>query len=179
MAALPEPLLMTVEQFDLLPEREDVLEELHWGHLVTLSRPQAWHVKLQVKLADLLRPVSTGRGYVITEMPFRTIAEYDLRAADVAFVSKARWDVVNEGYLAGAPELVIEILSPSNTKSQIREYAALCLANGCEEFWVVADNKKTVTVTDRSGQSVAYSKGMEAPLALFDAASIGVDLIFG
>jgi Uma2 family endonuclease len=179
MAAVPGPLLMTVEQFDLLPEREDVLEELHWGHLVTLSRPQAWHIKLQVKLAELLRPLSTGRGYVITELPFRTIAEYDLRAADVAFVSKARWDAVSEGYLAGAPELVIEILSPSNTRPQIREYAALCLANGCEEFWVVSYNKKTVTVTDRSGQSVEYSQGMEVPLALFDAASISVDLIFG
>jgi Uma2 family endonuclease len=179
MAALAEPLLMTVEQFDLLPEREDVLEELHWGHLVTLSRPKGWHVKLQVKLADLLRPLSTGRGYVITELPFRTIAEYDLRAADIAFVSKARWDVVNEGYLAGAPELVIEIPSPSNTRGQIREYAALCLANGCEEFWLIAHKKKTVTVTDRSGRSVEYSKGMEVPLALFGGTSIGIDLIFG
>jgi hypothetical protein len=39
-----------------------------------------------------------------------------LRAADVAFVTKARWDAVNDGYLLGAAELVIEIKSPSNTK---------------------------------------------------------------
>jgi Uma2 family endonuclease len=52
-----------------------------------------------------------------------------------AFVSKARWDEVNDGYLPGAPELVVEIISPSNTTTQIREYAALCLLNGCQEFW--------------------------------------------
>ena len=58
MAALGEPLLMMVEEFDLLPERQDVLQELHWGCLVNLSRPKGWHTKLQMKLADLLRPLS-------------------------------------------------------------------------------------------------------------------------
>jgi Uma2 family endonuclease len=178
MAALGERLLMTVAQFDLLPEREDVLEELHWGHLVVLPRPKGWHVKVQVKLADLFRPLCADWGHVITELPFQTIAEYDLRAADVALVSNALWELVNDGYLAGAPELVVEILSPSNRKSQIREYAALCLANGCEEFWVVDHSKETITVTQRSGQSVAYSKGMSVPIALFGGASIGVDPLF-
>ena len=81
-------------------------------------------------------------------------------------------------YLAGTPELVIEIRSPSNTKSQIREDAALCLANGCEQFWVVAYNKKTVTVTHKSGQPVQYSQGREVPLPFLGGASIGVDAIF-
>jgi len=71
MAALGEPLLMTVAQFDLLPERKDVLEELHWGHLVTLSRPQAWHVKLQMKLTELLQPIAAGLGSVVVDLLFR------------------------------------------------------------------------------------------------------------
>jgi hypothetical protein len=60
MAARVEPLLMTVEQFAALPERQDVLEELHWGLLVTLSRPKAWPVKLQMKLTQLLQPAAAG-----------------------------------------------------------------------------------------------------------------------
>jgi Uma2 family endonuclease len=178
MAALAEPLLMTVQQFDLLPERKDVSEELHWGQFVTLSRPEAWHVKLQMKLTELLQPMAAEQGYVVVELPFRAVPEYDVRAADVAVVAKARWDEANEGYLAGAPELVIEILSPSNSKSQIREYAALCLANGCEEFWVVDYRNKTVTVTKKDGHSVRYSGGMDVPSNALGAASISVDLIF-
>jgi Uma2 family endonuclease len=178
MAALGEPLLMTVEQFDALPERQNVLEELHWGLLVTLPRPKAWHVKLQMKLTQLLQPAATGRGYIVMELPFRAVSEYDLRAADVAFVSKARWDEVNDGYLAGPPELVIEIISPSNTKTQLREYAALCLANGCEEFWAVDHKTKTLTVTNKNGQSVQYASGMELPITVLGAASIAVDQIF-
>jgi Uma2 family endonuclease len=179
MAALGEPLLMTVEQFDLLPERKDVLEELHWGCLVTLSRPKPWHVKLQMKLTQLLQPMSSGLGYVVMELPFRAVSEYEVRAADVAFVTKERWDNTNEGYLPGAPELVVEILSPSNTKTQVREYAALCLANGCEEFWVLDQNGKTVTVTRKNAPPVQYSKGMQVPVSLLGGASIAVDVIFG
>jgi Uma2 family endonuclease len=80
--------MMTVEQFDMLPERQDVLEELHWGHLVTMSRPKAWHVKLQMKLTELLQPVASGRGYIVMELPFRAVSEYELRGADVAFVTR-------------------------------------------------------------------------------------------
>jgi hypothetical protein len=76
---------MRIEQFDALPERQAVLEELHWGLLVTLPRPNAWHVKLQMKLTQLLQPAAAGRGYVVMELPFRAVSEYDLRAADVCF----------------------------------------------------------------------------------------------
>jgi len=169
---------MTVEQFQALPERGDVLEEIHWGQLVTLSRPRPWHVKLQVRLAQLLQPVAGGRGYVLNELPFRAVAEYDLRAADVAFISKARWDAADERDLEGAPELVIEILSPSNTKLQLREYVALCLANGCEEFWAIDRKHKKVTDTDRNGQSIEYSSGMNVPLTVLSGTSVAVDRIF-
>jgi Uma2 family endonuclease len=179
MASLAEPLLMTVGQFDLLPERQDAQQELHWGYSVTFSRPKPWHVKLQMKLTQLLQPLADVRGYIVMELPFRAVSEYDVRAADVAFVTKERWDDANEGYLPGSPELVIEILSPSNTKTQIREYAALCLSNGCEEFWAVDYTKKSVTVTNKNGRSIEYSAGMEVPTPLFGAASVAVDVIFG
>jgi len=178
MAARVESLLMTVEQFDALPERQDVFEELHWGLLVTLPRPKAWHVKLQMKLTQLLQPAAAERGYIVMELPFRAVAEYDLRAADVAFVSKSRWDEVNDGYLFGPPELVIEIISPSNTESQLREYAALCLANGCQEFWAVDHKARTVTVTNKNGDAARYSAGMNVPTKLLGGAGLAVDQVF-
>ena len=105
------------------------------------------------------------------------LGEPALLTVEQAFVAKERWDDANEGYLPGAQELVIEILSPSNTKAQIREYAALCLANGCEEFWVIDHSQNTVTC--KNGQSIQYSQGMEVPLPLLSGTSIAVDLIFG
>lgn len=178
MAALGEPLLTTVEQFDALPERKDALVELHWGHSVILSRPKAWHVKLQMKIAELLRPLAGERAYIITELPFRAIAEYDLRAADVAVVLRERWDRIEEGDLMGAPEVVVEILSPSNTKDRLREYAALCLANGCQDFWTVDRTQRSVTATNRQGQSMSYTAGQAVPLTALDGRTVSVDDIF-
>ena len=170
--------LITVKQFQALPERQDVLEELHWGRLVIWPRPKPWHVKLQIRVADLLRPLLTEAGYVITELPFRAVPQYELRAADVAFISRERWDRVGDKDLLGAPELVIEVLSPSNTKLQLREYMALCLANACQEFWAVDHSEETVTVTVKEGRSVMYARNEEIPLHIGRGA-VSINEIFG
>ena len=168
MATAVEPLLMTVEQYRELPQREDVIQELHWGQVVTLTRPKMRHTKLQYRLVELLRSKAQGRGIVAAEVPFRALPEYDLRGADVAFVSQARWDETDdEDNLRGSPELVIEVLSPSNTKSEMREKAALYLATGAQEFWVVHPKRENVTVT-REGGTLVYEKGQHIPLALFE-----------
>ena len=125
MAAIAERLLMTVEQYRQIPEREDVIQELHWGQVITVTRPKARHVKLQSHLVRLLRPKAEHLGYIDSELPFRALPEYDLRAADVAFVSRQGWDEVeDDDDLRGAPELVREILSRSNTPAKIQELAA-------------------------------------------------------
>jgi Uma2 family endonuclease len=168
MAAAAEPLLMTVEQYRQLPHREDVIQELHWGKLVLLTFPKKRHTKLQSRLLDLLRPHAGAKGLVAVEFPFRAVPEYELRAADVAFVSQPRWDATEEDdNLHGAPELVIEVLSPSNTTAEIREKAALCLANGGEEFWVVDPKIKNVKVMRRKGGTLRYEIGDRIPLTLF------------
>jgi Uma2 family endonuclease len=178
MAAAAEPLLLTVEQYRQLPEREDVVQELHWGQVVALTRPKARHVKLQSRLVRLLRPKAEHLGYVESELPFRALPEYDLRAADVAFVSKARWDAVgDEDDLRGAPELVIEVLSRSNIPAKIQELAALCLSAGAEELWVVDAKRQAVTVTSRDGASVVYGAEDRIPLPLFGG-SLPVSDIF-
>ena len=74
--------------------------------------------------------------------------------------------------------MVIEVLSPSNTKAEMRERAALCLANGCLEFWVLDDRKRQVSVSMPNGLTVTYHSGQTIPLRLFGDASLQVDKIF-
>jgi Uma2 family endonuclease len=100
------------------------------------------HAKLQSRLVRLLRPKAEHLGVVESEVAFRALAEYDLRGADVAFVSRERWDSTDdEDDLQGSPELVIEVPSPANTKRTMQENAALCLA-GAREFWVVNSGRR-------------------------------------
>ena len=170
MAAAAEPVLMTVEQYRQMPDREDVIQELHWGMVVTLTRPKMRHARLQSRLARLLRPKAEHLGIVETEVAFRALPEYDLRGADVAFVSRRRWDETgDDDNLHGSPELVIEVLSPSNTKAEIHEKAVLCLSTGAREFWVVDPRRKTVSVTPQDGSPVVYGMGERIPLPMFDS----------
>jgi Uma2 family endonuclease len=168
MATAADPLLMTVEQYRELPKREGVVQELHWGQVVTLTRPRMRHARLQSRLVRLLRPKAEHLGVVESEVAFRALPEYELRAADVAFVSRSRWIATDDDdNLHGSPELVIEILSPSNTKSDIREKAALFLSTGAEEFWVVDPKQKSVTVMRRQSGTSVYETGDRIPLTLF------------
>ncbi len=104
---------------------------------------------------------------VESEVPFRALPEFELRAADVAFVTKERWEKADDDdNLAGSPELVIEVLSPSSTNPEKKEKASLFLATGAKEFWIISTRKRTVTVI--SGQDTAvYRIGQEIPLPLF------------
>ena len=159
---------MTVEQYRELPEREDVIQELHWGQVVNLARPKMGHVKLRYRLITLLGPKAESFGVVGSGIGFRALSEYELRAADVAFVSRERWDSAdNNDNLYGSPELVIEILSPSNTKGEMREKAALFLSTGAEEFWIVDANRKSVTVMWHQQNALIYEMGDRIPLNLF------------
>jgi Uma2 family endonuclease len=178
MAAALEPMLMTVDQYRQLPAAPGAVQELHWGQVITLTRPKAPHIKLQSRLVRLLRPKAEHLGYVESEVPFRALPEYDLRAADVAFIRRERWDSIGEGDLAGSPEIVIEVLSPSNNAAALKELAALCLTTGAEEFWAVDRNRKTVSVTRAAGGTIIYTIEDSIPLPLFNSA-LSVAQIFG
>jgi Uma2 family endonuclease len=137
------------------------------------------HARLQSRLARLLRPHCEHRGIVETEVAFRALPEYELRAADIAFVSQERWDATDdEDNLHGSPELVIEVLSPSNSKAEIQEKSALCLATGAAEFWIVDPKMREVTVM-RAGQTeVLYRSGASLTLALFGGGELPLGEIF-
>jgi Uma2 family endonuclease len=169
MAAHPNPWLMTVEEFYELPEREDVMLELHWGQLVELGRPKYWHVKMQMRIAALLAQRCGPDWSAIVELPFRAVPQNDVRAADVGVVSKRREDEIGDGDLFGSPEIVIEILSPSNRRKEIEEKMRLCLSTGAQQFCVVDHSKRTVTITTSDGARAVYRGDDEIPFLLLGA----------
>ena len=160
--------LMTVAQYRQLPDRQDVIQELHWGMVVNLTRPEMRHAKLQSHLTRLLRPFAEQMAWWKLRLRSVPFPSTNCVARMLAFVSKERWDATDDDdNLHGSPELVIEILSPSNTKAEIHEKAVLCLSTGAREFWVLDAKRKTISVTPRDGDSVVYRIGDRIPLALF------------
>ena len=177
MAALAN--LITVEQFRQLPESGEYCYELHHGEIVAVTRPKPGHWILQRRIMDLLRPKLAAFGEVAVEVPYRMFPQFDLRAADIGAISRERWDAIDlEDDLRGAPDLVIEVISPSNTKAKLRETVSLCLNNGAIECWLVDRKKQSVTVVRKDGTTWIYEADAEIPLAAFGSDTLRVCDIF-
>lgn len=179
MAANPAH-LMTVEEFRQMPEPVgDYDYELHHGELVPVTRPKLKHYMLQSRLRELLRRFAPVGSFVDIELAFRAFPEHDLRVADVGFVSAERWAQADpEDNVRDAPDIVIEVLSPSNTAREMYEKEQLCLAHGSKEFWVVDPDKKYVRVAYVNGPTTTYHPGQHIPLPLFGGATLAVDDLF-
>jgi Uma2 family endonuclease len=77
-----------------------------------------------------------------------------------------------------SPEIVIEVLSPSNTMTEMLDREKLCLENGCQEFWVVDIERRQVKISTPDGRTITYRAGQEIPLPLLNGGRISVDAIF-
>jgi Uma2 family endonuclease len=178
MAAITH--LMTVDQFRSLPEDQGPLyHELRHGELVAVTRPKYGHYTIQRRIRHLLEAFVPPGGLVDTEFAFRPLPEHELRVADVAYVSAERERSIHpDDNLHGAPDIAIEILSPSNTVAEIYDKEKLCLENGAQEFWVVDPDRRQVKVSTPDGRTTTYPSGQQIPLPLFGAAKVPVDAIF-
>jgi Uma2 family endonuclease len=168
---------MTFEEFAQLPEPKEFRYELHHGELVEVTFPNHKHVRAQWQLRRLLEHAAGPSGFVDKEVPYRPLPEYEAWAADVAYMPLARWDHI-EGCLFGAPDLVVEVLSPSNTASEMRDKRKLCLANGAVEFWIADPEQREVEVSTPDGRSVIYGAGQQIPLFFAAGSQVAVDAIF-
>ncbi|MEO6406931.1 MAG: Uma2 family endonuclease [Ferruginibacter sp.] len=82
----------------------------------------------------------------------------------------------------GAPEMVIEILSPGNTKTETKYKLDLYEENGVLEFWMVHQEYKTVEVfllkDDAYGKPVFYEMGDKIPCTVLKGLKVPVTEIF-
>jgi Uma2 family endonuclease len=167
---------MTVEEFRRLPKDSGpVYHELRHGEPVAVTRPKLKHSLVQRNLRELLTPCAEPGSYVDTELAYRPLPEYELWVADVAYVSAERFRQADpDDNIRGAPELVVEVLSPSNTAAEISEKVQICLANGSREFWVVDVDRQQVKVTTPDGHTVTWPTDGEIPVPFGSHATLKV-----
>lgn len=65
---------------------------------------------------------------------------------DIMFIAQARLDIVQEKFIAGPPDLVVEILSPSNWLDDRQDKYEVYEASGVREYWIVNPDNCTVEV---------------------------------
>jgi Uma2 family endonuclease len=172
--------LLNVAEFASLPQPAGgVRQELHHGQLVELPPVKKLHTKLQKRLVHLLEaalnPAEKG---VDKEFLFRPAPEYEVWVADVRVFGLALWDqTADDDYFNGVPDIVIEVMSPSNSASEMLEREEICLQHGGQEFWIVDPNRTSVKVVRSDGNSSTYHAAGMIESRVLDK-SISVSAIF-
>jgi Uma2 family endonuclease len=177
VAANPQTLL-TVEEFAKIAGSSDDRCELIDGVLITMPPPDAVHYEMQWRLLELLRPhASSGR--LGTEAYRPSPKTRRVRIADVGWASAERWRAVHgQLYLPAAPELVIEVLSDSNTAADIMRPQDDAFVGGALEFWAIEMQTRTVTVSRPDSTARTYRPGPDIPLTVLDGGVLPIDDIF-
>lgn len=142
---------LTAANLASLPDDER-RHELEAGWLVSEPLPSLLHDRVRRRLERILEAfVATHRlGEVFGEAGFILAHDPDtVRGPDLSFVARERLLGIDYArFFDGAPDLAIEILSPSNRAYQVRAKVADYLAAGCRLVWVV-DSKRRCVITYR------------------------------
>ncbi|RME44527.1 MAG: Uma2 family endonuclease [Chloroflexi bacterium] len=141
----PRPL--TFDEFvELFGEDDDV--ELIDGVVVRRMAARDPHEDLNTWLISVLRTYARTNdlGIVRGSRTAVRITEHRGRLPDVMFVRKARADIVQEKGIYGAPDLIIEILSPGDRASDIVALEADYRSVGVAEIWFIDQAQEQVRV---------------------------------
>jgi len=116
------------------------LSGLLWDHLRHNPLGQAFAAPIDVLLPGLASPVQP----------------------DVLFIANERLDTVKEEFIEGPPDLVIEVLSPSNWLDDRRIKFHLYARAGVREYWIVDLERRMIEVFALRGHSFALLDRYEA-----------------
>lgn len=163
--ALPE--VMSWESFEKLPDGDGYHRELIEGELQILPPVKFGHTKIAKRIYDaLVSAQSAAKGQAYSEAGFKLGQNPSSWVQpDVSFVLAERTQTTPDGnYLIGAPELAIEVVSPSESAADLDRKVELLLAAGSLAVWVVYPKRRNVRVFLRDG--TASRRGIGETLSL-------------
>ncbi|GHV55123.1 hypothetical protein AGMMS49579_17170 [Spirochaetia bacterium] len=171
---------------DMLEWDESLRAEIIDGEVYMMAPPARFHQEISSELHGQLWTFLKGKPCKVYPAPFgvRLFPNDDLSDDTVVepdIVVVCDHSKLDDRGCNGAPDLVIEILSPSNTQRdrivKFRKY----LAAGVREYWVVDPGQKTAEVHIlNNGQYVTtvYDAADEVPVTVLPGCSIKLGDVF-
>ena len=141
----------SLEEYERLPDEDGWRDELVRGRIAREPQPGAEHGWLSARLFRAIDrwAEDSGVGIALMETGFLLSVEPPtVRGPDVAFlaIDRVPEEGIPKGFWPLAPDLAVEVVSPSNTASGIQEKVLEYLAAGSRAVWVVDPKTRTVTV---------------------------------
>lgn len=147
--------IMTMEQFRAMDESDEWLYELDDGMLVREPRPKRPHGTALSLLAHSLTGYALDHGGIVVTDTGVVLQEHPPRVfgPDLAYF---REDPASygerDGWITRAPDLAVEVISPSNRAAAMKRKIRKYFESGAEEVWVVYPSTRSVELHLATGE---------------------------
>jgi len=174
--SVPESLRFTYEDYLLLPE--DRRYEIVAGELFLTPAPTPYHQTVAMRLGFLLHAFveRENLGQVFIAPCDVVLSRFDVLQPDIFFIAAGRLSIIGEKYISDAPDLVVEVLSPSTADrdqvAKAKQYARF----GVAEMWIVDSDAHAVEVFRNSPESFRREAVYSATDVLRSPAAPGLEL---
>jgi Uma2 family endonuclease len=157
--------LISVAEFDRL-EEEEFRYELDEGELITMTRPNTDHGRVERRLLMVLQThlENSGSGEAFGSNILFVLGPNTKRAPDVSVVFR---EVGSVKEINGAPDIAVEILSLSNAKKEMQRKLEQFFAAGCKLSWIIDPKTRTVEVWESAStpsRTLVESDMLDTPL---------------
>ena len=143
----------TFADYQKLPEGTPC--QLIGGELVMSPAPSLQHQRIIGKiftlLSDYVNKKQLGEIFVSPVDVF--LDDENTFQPDITFISKERASIMDEQKINGAPDFVVEILSPSTAYYDLKKKKVMYEKYGVKEYWIVDPMEKTIDVLILRGGS--------------------------
>lgn len=153
----------TYKDYEKLPEGAPY--QLIGGELIMTPSPVPYHqiVSRNIGFELLKFNEQKNLGEIFFAPMDVFLSETETYQPDIIFISKDRFHIIGEKKIEGAPDLLIEILSPVTAYYDLRHKKSVYESSGVKEYWIVDPIEKSVEIYENvQGTYKTYSEAKGA-----------------
>jgi Uma2 family endonuclease len=122
--------------------------QLIGGRLIMTPAPSTYHQIISARLTMKFTDFAQGKGvglvlYAPIDVYFEETETYQ---PDIIFISRERLNIIEEERIKGAPDLVVEILSPRTAYYDLKKKFKVYERHGVREYWIVDPQDRNIAV---------------------------------
>ena len=122
------------------------------GELVVLPTPNIAHQvtlgDLLCELYDFLKEKKTGEAFMRVAV---VLSDTNVVEPDITFVLANRMDIVGVDDIQGVPDLIVEVISPSDPERDLVRKRGIYARQGIAEYWIADPEARSILVMTLDG----------------------------
>jgi len=159
------PILLTYEDYCALPDdgrRYEILE----GVLSVTPSPSTLHqrVSRRLELIIALHVEEHHLGEIFDAPVDVVLSPHNVVQPDLVFIRRERSHLITDKNIAGPPDLVVEILSPTSAETDRRTKAHLYARYGVDHYWLVDPEARVLEEYCREGKVFVRAGTYQGPV---------------